>query len=236
MARLALALAATAATTSALVAPTAKKTVSATALNYDPSDFSDVQALPGILDPVGFFDPANLAADAYGERAQALPRGRAHARPRGHARVRGLPRRRVRRDAPLRRQHRRHRHQPVLEGAHGLLARDPPLHRGARDVPRAPRLDGAHGPRELLRAPRGLHARRHRLRPPRPLPRGPGGVQDHADEGAPARPPRDARGRGHDRPGAPDGQHALLGAARPRRRIGSGGRPLPFVPSNLRLA
>ena len=86
MARLALALAATAATTSALVAPTAKKTVSATALNYDPrapgaqklrlsaaarrratrrSDFSDVQALPGILDPVGFFVPTPRPALSF---------------------------------------------------------------------------------------------------------------------------------------------------------------------------
>ena len=31
---------------------------------------------------------------------------------------------------------------------------------------------------------------------------------------APARPPRHARGRRHDRPGAPDGRHALLSAAR----------------------
>merc|ERR1711977_385703 len=30
---------------------------------YDPSDFSDVQNLPGILAPTGFFDPAGLSND-----------------------------------------------------------------------------------------------------------------------------------------------------------------------------
>jgi hypothetical protein len=67
MARLAFALAATCASTSALVAPTAAK--ASTSLNvattsYDPSDFSDVKNLPGILAPVEFFDPLNFAADA----------------------------------------------------------------------------------------------------------------------------------------------------------------------------
>ncbi|KAK7249829.1 chlorophyll A-B binding protein [Aureococcus anophagefferens] len=67
MARLAFALAATCASTSALVAPTAAK--ASTSLNvattsYDPSDFSDVTKLPGILAPVEFFDPLNFAADA----------------------------------------------------------------------------------------------------------------------------------------------------------------------------
>ncbi|KAH8051911.1 chlorophyll A-B binding protein [Aureococcus anophagefferens] len=62
MARLALALAATAATTSALVAPTAKKTVSATALNYDQrAGASSTQRRPA---PRRSQDPANLAADA----------------------------------------------------------------------------------------------------------------------------------------------------------------------------
>merc|ERR1712094_30841 len=37
-------------------------------------------------------------------------------------------------------------------------------------------------------------------------------AQGDADQGAPARPPRHARGRRHDRPGAPDGRHALLSA------------------------
>ena len=57
MARLAFALAATCASTSALVAPTAAKASSAlnVATSYDPSDFSDVTALPGILAPVEFF-------------------------------------------------------------------------------------------------------------------------------------------------------------------------------------
>ncbi|KAH8066182.1 chlorophyll A-B binding protein [Aureococcus anophagefferens] len=32
--------------------------------SYDPSDFSDVTKLPGILAPVEFFDPLNFAADA----------------------------------------------------------------------------------------------------------------------------------------------------------------------------
>jgi hypothetical protein len=67
MARLAFALAATCASTSALVAPTAAK--ASTSLNvattsYDPADFSDVKNLPGILAPVEFFDPLNFAADA----------------------------------------------------------------------------------------------------------------------------------------------------------------------------
>mmetsp|Transcript_33449 Transcript_33449/g.36992 ORF Transcript_33449/g.36992 Transcript_33449/m.36992 type:complete len:214 (+) Transcript_33449:64-705(+) len=30
---------------------------------YDPSDFSDVENLPGILDPTGFFDPLGLSND-----------------------------------------------------------------------------------------------------------------------------------------------------------------------------
>merc|ERR1712188_223586 len=30
---------------------------------YDPSDFSDVSKLPGILEPTGFFDPAGLSND-----------------------------------------------------------------------------------------------------------------------------------------------------------------------------
>ena len=66
MARLAFALAATCASTSALVAPTAAKASSSlnVATSYDPSDFSDVTALPGILAPVEFFDPLNFAADA----------------------------------------------------------------------------------------------------------------------------------------------------------------------------
>jgi hypothetical protein len=48
------------------VAPTAAKASSAlnVATSYDPSDFSDVTALPGILAPVEFFDPLNFAADA----------------------------------------------------------------------------------------------------------------------------------------------------------------------------
>merc|ERR1719182_831523 len=28
---------------------------------YDPTDFTDVQSLPGILEPTGFFDPAGLS-------------------------------------------------------------------------------------------------------------------------------------------------------------------------------
>ena len=66
MARLAFALAATCASTSALVAPTAAKASSAlnVATSYDPSDFSDVTALPGILAPVEFFDPMGFAKDA----------------------------------------------------------------------------------------------------------------------------------------------------------------------------
>ena len=66
MARLAFALAATCASTSALVAPTAAKASSAlnVATSYDPSDFSDVNNLPGILAPVEFFDPLNFAAEA----------------------------------------------------------------------------------------------------------------------------------------------------------------------------
>ena len=66
MARLAFALAATCASTSALVAPTAAKASSSlhVATSYDPSDFSDVANLPGILAPVEFFDPLNFAADA----------------------------------------------------------------------------------------------------------------------------------------------------------------------------
>merc|ERR1719201_3248593 len=69
MARFTLAIAAAScATASAFTAPsTAKATTSLAAATrgaYDPSDFSDVQSLPGILDPTGFFDPANLAADA----------------------------------------------------------------------------------------------------------------------------------------------------------------------------
>ena len=36
---------------------------------------------------------------------------------------------------------------------------------------------------------------------------------------APARPPRHARRRGHDRPGAPDGRHALLSAKTARSRL-----------------
>ena len=67
MARLAFALAATCASTSALVAPTAAKASAAlnvATTSYDPSDFSDVTNLPGILAPVEFFDPLNFAADA----------------------------------------------------------------------------------------------------------------------------------------------------------------------------
>jgi hypothetical protein len=66
MARLAFALAATCASTSALVAPTAAKASSAlnVATSYDPSDFSDVTNLPGILAPVEFFDPLGFAKDA----------------------------------------------------------------------------------------------------------------------------------------------------------------------------
>jgi len=47
---------------------TQHKTIStrlqAGAASYDPSDFSDVENLPGILDPTGFFDPLGLSNDA----------------------------------------------------------------------------------------------------------------------------------------------------------------------------
>ena len=67
------------------------------------------------------------------------------------------------------------------------------------------------GERELV--PRLTRAvSRAGLRSPRPQARGPRGAQGDADQGAPARPPRHARGRRHDRPGAPDGRHALLSA------------------------
>ncbi|KAK7249826.1 chlorophyll A-B binding protein [Aureococcus anophagefferens] len=64
MARLALALAATAATTSALVAPTAKKTVSATALNYDRAPAPEAPTQRARRRTRRSQDPANLAADA----------------------------------------------------------------------------------------------------------------------------------------------------------------------------
>ena len=67
MARFTLAIAAAScATASAFTAPSAAKATTslAAATSYDPSDFSDVESLPGILDPTGFFDPAGLAADA----------------------------------------------------------------------------------------------------------------------------------------------------------------------------
>jgi len=47
----------------AAFAPTHRSTIS-TALSYDPSDFSVAEELPGVLDPVGFFDPAGFATDA----------------------------------------------------------------------------------------------------------------------------------------------------------------------------
>ena len=125
---------------------------------------------PGHPEPDGLLRPGGPLERRLRLGAQALPRGRAHARPRRHARVARLPRRRVGLHAPLRGQDRRHRHQPVLAGADGLLARDPPLHRRAGDVPRAPRLDGADGAGELLPAPPGLHPRRPRPAQCRNLP------------------------------------------------------------------
>merc|ERR1719174_1255839 len=97
--------------------------------------------------------------------AQALPRGRAHTRPCGHARIPRLPRGRVWCHAALRGQDRWHCHQPVLEGARGILARHTPLHRGARDLPCTPRLDGADRAGELFPAPSRVHSWGPRLRP-----------------------------------------------------------------------
>ena len=42
-------------------APTAGKASTSKLMAYNPADFSNVQNLPGILDPVGFFDPAGLS-------------------------------------------------------------------------------------------------------------------------------------------------------------------------------
>merc|ERR1711990_1101355 len=151
-----------------------------------------------------------LKAQESTVRAQALPGGRAHTRPCGHARIPRLPRGRVWCHTTLRGQDRWHCHQPVLEGARGILARHTPLHRGARDLPCPPRLDGADRAGELFPAPSRIHSWRPRLRPCRPQARGSRRAQGNADEGTPALPPRHARGRGHDRPGAPDGFHTLL--------------------------
>merc|ERR1712003_428343 len=41
-----------------------QKVASTTALNYDPSDFSVAEELPGVLNPTGFFDPVGFASGA----------------------------------------------------------------------------------------------------------------------------------------------------------------------------
>jgi len=51
------------ATTVTAFAPLNGKATSSALTAYNPSSFSDVQSLPGILDPVGFFDPAGLSND-----------------------------------------------------------------------------------------------------------------------------------------------------------------------------
>merc|ERR1712216_1109940 len=201
----------------AFQAPAASKATSSLKAVYNPSSFDDVQSLPGILEPTGFFDPAGFSE---GVSSSELKRYREAELT--HGRVAML--------ATLGFLIGESGFTPLFEGkisgiginqfagADGLLAGHPPLHRRAGDVPCAPRLDGADGAGELLPAPPGLHPRRPRLRPARPQARGPRGAQGDADQGAPARPPRYARGRRHDRPGAPDGRHALLSAetARPR--------------------
>ncbi|KAH8054460.1 chlorophyll A-B binding protein [Aureococcus anophagefferens] len=261
MARLALALAATAATTSALVAPTAKKTVSATALNYDRAPPSSTQrrgrrrALAGPTSPTsrrsGHPRPRRLLrADAASRRGKLPIPDRALRRT-------GEPR--GRRTSELK----RYREAELTHGRVAMLASvgflvgesgATPLFGGNIDgiainqfwkvptgfwpvillfiaVPETFRaLRGWMEPTvpENYCAPRGLHARRHRLGL---CPEDPEEFKIMQTKEL-ARPPRDARGRGHDRPGAPDGQHALLGAApAPPDRIG--GRPRT---GDLRLA
>ena len=47
----------------AFQAPAASKVTSSLQAMYNPSSFDDVQSLPGILNPTGFFDPAGLSND-----------------------------------------------------------------------------------------------------------------------------------------------------------------------------
>lgn len=56
-----LVLASTFGAAAAFQAPAASKATSALAASYNPSDFSDVQQLPGVIEPTGFFDPAGLS-------------------------------------------------------------------------------------------------------------------------------------------------------------------------------
>merc|ERR1719482_1705409 len=61
---------------------------------YDPADFTDVQTLPGIIAPTGFFDPAGLS-DGVSPSELKRYREAELTQPCGHARIPRLPRGRV---------------------------------------------------------------------------------------------------------------------------------------------
>mmetsp|Transcript_37461 Transcript_37461/g.117853 ORF Transcript_37461/g.117853 Transcript_37461/m.117853 type:complete len:206 (-) Transcript_37461:138-755(-) len=121
-----------------------------------------------------------------------MARGRARALPRGHAGRRGFPRPGEVPPTVLWRRRPGHRADPQAARVH--VVRDDARDRRLRGVPRSGRLVQPQRARPRLpEAEAHLRARGHRVGPARPQADRPGGVQSHADQGAPERPPGYAR-------------------------------------------